>query len=50
VTTYLDLLGVACLALFAFAIWPPACLLVVGAAALLMSWAADQAKAKASGS
>lgn len=34
----LDLLGVACLALFAFAVWPPACLLVVGVAALLMSW------------
>jgi hypothetical protein len=41
VTTYLDLLGVACLALFAFAIWPPACLLVMGVAALLMSWMAS---------
>lgn len=40
-TTYLDLLGVCCLALFAFAIWPPACLLVMGAAALLFSWRAS---------
>ena len=39
-TTWLDLLGVSCLALFAFAIWPPACLLVVGVAALFISWKA----------
>lgn len=37
-TTVLDLLGVACLALFAYSIWAPACLLIVGVAALLMSW------------
>ena len=37
-TDVLDLLGVCCLSLFAFAVWPPACLLVVGAAALLVSW------------
>jgi hypothetical protein len=37
-TTYLDILGVCCLSLFAFAVYPPACLLVIGAAALLMSW------------
>lgn len=36
---WLDLLGVGCLALFAYAIWPPACLFVVGAAALAMGWA-----------
>ena len=36
---WLDLLGVCCLALFAFAVWPPACLLVVGGAALAMGWA-----------
>ena len=36
---WLDLLGVCCLALFAFAIWPAASLLVVGAAALAMGWA-----------
>ncbi|MGH8430473.1 MAG: hypothetical protein ACREUF_08730 [Solimonas sp.] len=35
----LDLLGVCCLAVFAYAIWPAAALLVFGAAALLMSWA-----------
>ena len=39
-TTYLDLLGVMCLALFAFSVWPPACLLVIGVAALLISWVA----------
>jgi hypothetical protein len=38
VTTYLDLLGVCCLALFAFAVWPPACLLPIAAAAFLISW------------
>lgn len=37
-TDALDLAGVACLALFAFAIWPPACLLVMGVAALAISW------------
>lgn len=36
-TTYLDMLGVSCLSLFAFAVWPPACLLVMGVAALLIS-------------
>lgn len=38
VTDVLDLVGVSCLALFAFAVWPPACLAVVGVAALLISW------------
>ena len=37
-TTTLDLLGASCLAVFAFFVWPPACLLVVGVAALLVSW------------
>lgn len=37
-TDYLDILGVFLLALFAFAVWPPACLLVMGVAALLISW------------
>ncbi|NYD44010.1 hypothetical protein [Nocardioides panaciterrulae] len=37
-TTALDLLGVACLAGFAWFVWPPAALLVVGAVALLVSW------------
>lgn len=41
-TTYLDLLGVMCLALFAFSVWPPACLLVIGVAALLISWLASR--------
>ena len=34
----LDVLGVSCLAVFAFAVWPPACLLVVGVAALVAAW------------
>lgn len=38
-TTLLEVLGVLCLAFFAFSVWPPACLLVVGVAALGMSWA-----------
>lgn len=38
ISTYLEVLGVLLLALFAFAIWPPACLFVMGVAALLISW------------
>lgn len=38
ISTYLDVLGVFLLALFAFQVWPPLCLLVVGVAALLISW------------
>jgi hypothetical protein len=38
VTDILDLFGIVCLVLFAFAIWPPAALAVLGLAALLMSW------------
>jgi hypothetical protein len=41
-TDVLDLLGITCLALFAGFIWPPAALLVIGAAALLMSWRATR--------
>ena len=41
-TTVLDILGVACVAAFAFFVWPPACLLVIGAAAFLMSWRASR--------
>lgn len=37
-TTILDITGVVCLALFAYCLWAPACLLVVGVAALLVSW------------
>lgn len=40
-TTALDLLGTVCLAIFAFAIWPPACLLVIGVSALAQSWFHD---------
>jgi hypothetical protein len=38
VTTYLDLLGAACLVIFAAAVWPPACWLVAGVVLLLISW------------
>lgn len=38
ISTYLEVLGVFLIALFAFAIWPPACLLVMGVAAMLISW------------
>jgi len=41
-TTFLDLLGVACLAALAFFIWPPAAFGVVGVAALAMSWKASR--------
>lgn len=41
-TTFLDLLGIACLASFAFFVWPPACLIVIGVAALAMSWKASR--------
>jgi hypothetical protein len=37
-TTALDLLGVLALAAFVWFCWPPLVLLVVGAAALVVSW------------
>lgn len=37
-TDALDLLALGCVALFAFAVWPPLCLLVVATAAVLLSW------------
>lgn len=37
ITTTLDLLAVGCLSAFAWFVWPPAPLLVVGLAALLAS-------------
>jgi hypothetical protein len=40
-TTLLDVFGVAALAAFAFFVWPPAALLVVGAALLFASWRAS---------
>lgn len=40
-TDALDLLGIICLALFAYAIWPPAALLVIGFAALATSRAEE---------
>lgn len=36
-TTLLDLLGVLCLAAFAWFVWPPLALLVVASAALVVS-------------
>lgn len=38
VTTLLDLLGAAALGAFAWFVWPPAVLLVVGVAILVTSW------------
>lgn len=46
-TTVLDLLGASCLAVFAFFVWPPACLLVVGVSALLISWRRQQPEREA---
>lgn len=37
-TTVLDILGILLLAAFAFAVWPPAALLVLGVSSLLVSW------------
>lgn len=36
-TTLLELAGIACLAVFALLAWPPAALLVVGVALILIS-------------
>lgn len=41
-TTVLDILGIVCVAAFAYFIWPPAALGVVGVAALLASWRASR--------
>ena len=41
-TTALDLLGVALVAVFAWFVWPPLPLLVVGAAILFASWRAAE--------
>jgi uncharacterized membrane protein len=38
----LELFGVACLAVFASFIWLPACLLVVGVAAIFVAWTASK--------
>lgn len=40
-TTILELVGIACLSLFAYAIWPPAALLPIAVAALVSSWAIE---------
>lgn len=37
-SSLLDVVGVACLAAFAWFVWPPLSLLVAGAAMLLVSW------------
>lgn len=42
-TTVLDILGVVCIAAFAWFVWPPLVLLVVAAAALTASWNATKA-------
>jgi hypothetical protein len=37
-TTLLELAGIGLLAAFAWFIWPPACLLVLGVAAVVLAW------------
>lgn len=37
----LEVFGVACLAVFASFVWPPACLLVVGVACIVAAWVAS---------
>lgn len=37
-TTLLELFGILALAAFAWFVWPPACLLVLGVAAILLAW------------
>lgn len=44
VTDMLDIVGVAMIATFAGLVWTPLCLLVLGIAALAMSWAAQRPK------
>jgi hypothetical protein len=38
----LDLIGVVCLAVFAWFVWAPAALLPLGTAALIASWSAQR--------
>lgn len=38
----LEVSGVGCLAVFAAFIWPPACLLVVGVACIVVAWSASR--------
>jgi hypothetical protein len=45
-TTLLDLLGVALVAGFVWFVWPPLVLLVLGAAALALSWSLNREDAK----
>lgn len=42
-TTYLDLVGVTFLCLFAYSVWPPAVLAAVGVSALVISWSLSRA-------
>ncbi len=49
VSTLLDLMGVSLVAGFAWFVWPPAPLLVVGVAALVASWARTRAVEESSG-
>ena len=39
---FLDLFGVLCLTALAFLVWPPAALGVLGASALVASWAMER--------
>jgi hypothetical protein len=37
-TTLLELFGICALAAFGWFVWPPACLLVLGVAAIALAW------------
>lgn len=43
-TTALDLVGVICLAAFAWFIWPPLVLVVAAGSAIAVSWLLERAK------
>lgn len=45
-TSYLEAVAVACLTAFAFAVWAPLALAVVGVFALLASWALTPRKGR----
>jgi len=45
-TTLLDLFGVLAVCVFAFLVWPPLALPVLGAAALLLSWSITRGGSK----
>lgn len=45
-TTVLEILGIACLAAFAYAVWEPAAFGVTGVACLVLSWRIERGSGK----